>query len=211
VKHSRTPVDHGCQCGEEKRIPDGDDDDGDGAQLPSEARRRRSLPLAALALTLVAAGGLGCAASPRRSEPLSAWLSFRASAETVSLRLIAAYNDAYNGFNFNGYGKGQVLIEVPRGWRVNVRCVNNSSSMRHSCAIVRGLSGQTPAFPGAASSHAHDGLPPRDTDAFSFLATKLGTYRIVCLVPAHEQVGMWDVLDVTDDRLPALVLLRRSP
>jgi hypothetical protein len=173
-------------------------------------RSRRS-PAAALALALAAAGGSGCSASPPRSEPLAAWLSFHASAKTITLRLIAAYNGVYQGFNFNGYGKGQVLVEVPRGWRVNVRCVNKSSSVRHSCAIVRGVSRTTPAFPGAASRGPHYGLPPRHAAAFSFLATRTGTYRIVCLVPGHEQAGMWDVLDVTHRRLPAVVLLRRSP
>ena len=171
---------------------------------------RRS-PIVVSALALAAAGGFGCGASPRVTEPLSAWLSLHPSAKTVSLRLIAAYNDVYDGFNFNGYGKGQVLVQVPRGWRVNVRCVNNSSSMRHSCAIVRGVSGRTPAFPGAASPGSQYGLPPHHAASFSFLATRDGTYRIVCLVPGHEQAGMWDVFDVTQERSPAVVLLRRSP
>jgi Sulfocyanin (SoxE) domain len=140
---------------------------------------------------------------------LTAWLSFDASSKTANLRLIAAYNHVYGGFNFNGYGKGQVLVEIPRGWHVNVRCTNNSSSMRHSCAIVRGVSGKTPAFPGAASRSAQVGLAPRHTAAFSFLASRLGSYRIACLVPAHEQSGMWDVLDVIRDRRPAVILLRR--
>jgi Sulfocyanin (SoxE) domain len=176
-------------------------------QLPTSRR----FPIAVSALALVAASGSGCGTSSQRSVPLSAWLSFHASAETVSVRLIAAYNDVYDGFNFNGYGKGQVLVEVPLGWRVNVRCVNNSSSMPHSCAIVRGVSGRTSAFPGAASPGPQYGLPPRHSAAFSFLAARAGTYRIVCLVPGHEQEGMWDVLDVTHDRLPAVVLLRRLP
>ena len=59
------------------------------------------------ALALVGASGSGCGASTQRSEPLSAWLSFDAGAKTASLRLIAAYNDVYGGFNFNGYGKGK--------------------------------------------------------------------------------------------------------
>lgn len=176
----------------------------------TEPTTRRSA-VAISALALVAASGSGCGAATQRNEPLSAWLSFDASAKTANLRLIAAYNDDYGGFNFNGYGKGQVLVEVPRRWRVNVRCMNNSSSMRHSCAIVRGVSGRTPAFSGAESPAAQDGLPPRSAVAFSFFAARLGTYRIACLVPAHEQAGMWDVLDVTRDRLPAVLLLRRLP
>lgn len=177
------------------------------AKLPLPTSRGSHLSVSALALAAAVASG--CGASPRRSEPLSAWLSFRPSAKTVDLRLIAGYNDVYGGFNFNGYGKGEVLVKVPRGWRVNVRCVNNSSNMRHSCAIVRGVSGRAPAFPGAASPRPQDGLPPHRTAAFSFLATQAGSYRIVCLVPAHEQTGMWDVLDVTHDRFPAAILLRR--
>jgi FtsP/CotA-like multicopper oxidase with cupredoxin domain len=161
------------------------------------------------ALVLVAAA-CGCGASSRRSLPLSAWLSFRARDETVNLRLVTAYNNAYNGFNFNGYAKGQVLVEIPQGWRVEVRCMNDSPDMRHSCAIVRGLTA-SPAFPGAASPHATGGLPPGGAATFSFAATKAGTYRIACLVPGHEQEGMWDVLDVTRTRRPAVVLLRRSP
>ena len=160
-------------------------------------------------LVLLAAGGSGCGTAPRRSEPLPGWLSVDSSARTVSLGMVAAYNDVYNGFNFNGYGKGQVLVDVPQGWRVNVRCSNNSSSMRHSCAVVRGVSGRTPAFPGAASPDPAGGLPPHQQAVFSFRAARIGTYRIVCLVPGHEQAGMWDVLDVTRDRAPAAVLLRK--
>ena len=88
--------------------------------------------------------------------------------------------------------------------------MNNSSSMRHSCAIVRGVSGTVPVFPGAASPGAQNGLPPRQTAVFSFSATSVGSYRIACLVPGHEQAGMWDVLDVTHGRRPAVVLLRGS-
>ena len=162
------------------------------------------------ALVLVAAACSGCGASARRAEPLSAWLSFRPRAKTVTMRLLAAYNGAYGAFNFNGYGKGEVLVEIPKGWRVDVRCVNDARRGRHSCAIVRGLSA-IPAFDGASTSDARDGLPPGGSAAFSFSATTLGTYRIVCLVPGHEQAGMWDVLEVAHRRLPAVVLLRRPP
>ena len=159
-------------------------------------------------MALLAAVGSGCGASSRKSEPLSAWLSFNAAAKTVTLRLIAAYNGAYGGFNFNGYGKGQVLVEIPLSWRVNVHCVNNSASIRHSCAIVRGVSGTAPAFPGAASPIPQAGLPPHHSAVFSFVPTRVGTYRIADLVPGHELAAMWDVLDVSRRRLPGVLLLR---
>jgi Sulfocyanin (SoxE) domain len=149
----------------------------------------------------------GCGASAQRGEPLSAWLSSAPAAKAVSLRLVAAYNGVYGGLNFNGYGKGEVLVDVPQGWRVSVRCVNRSLTMRHSCAIVRGVSGG-PAFVGSAPPGSRDGLPPGQSATFSFVAAKTGTYRIACLVPGHEQGGMWDVLDVTHGRRPQVVSLR---
>jgi hypothetical protein len=63
----------------------------------------------------------------------------------------------------------------------------------------------------SASPAAQNGLPPHGAVAFSFLAARLGTYRIVCLVSTQEQAGMWDVFEVSRDRLPAVVLLRRLP
>jgi hypothetical protein len=122
--------------------------------------------------------------------------------------LLAGYNSVYNGLNFNGYAKGEVLVVVPRGWLVEVRCVNHSSTMRHSCAIVRGVSGN-PAFAGSVPAGARDGLAPGGSATFSFVAAKTGTYRIACLVPGHEQGGMWDVLDVTHGRRPHVVSLRQ--
>jgi hypothetical protein len=51
--------------------------------------------------------------------------------------LIPDYNGVYGGYNFNGYGKGQVLVSVPKDWRITVRCVNTRSEGRHSCAVVK--------------------------------------------------------------------------
>jgi hypothetical protein len=117
---------------------------------------------------------------------------------------VPGYNDAYNGFNFNGYGKGQVLVTVPRGWMVTVRCQNSRSDLRHSCAVVRGAGTSSPAFPGAATTS----LAARASSSFTFTADALGTYRLACLVPHHEQAGEWDVLEVAAARRPSVGLLR---
>jgi hypothetical protein len=146
----------------------------------------------------------GCGGAPPASKPLANWLSVDARTKMVTLLLHAEYNGAYAGFNFNGYGKGQVLVDVPQRWRVNVRCVNDSSSREHSCAIVSGPGG-TLAFPGAATRP----LPPHGTASFSFRPSRPGSYRIACLVPGHAGAGMWDVLDVTLRGRPSVLLLRR--
>jgi Sulfocyanin (SoxE) domain len=125
--------------------------------------------------------------------------------------LVPGYDDAYNGFNFNGYGKGQVLVTVPRDWTVTVRCENTRSGQRHSCAVVRGAgsgSGSgSPAFPGAATQSLAAGR----SASFTFRADALGIYRLACLVAHHEQAGEWDVLEVATAPRPAVRLLRAPP
>ncbi len=153
----------------------------------------------------------GCGAASRPGLPLRAWLSYHAARKTVTVTLVPGYNDAYNGFNFNGYGKGEVLVSVPVGWKVNVRCENTHPNAHHSCAVVRGPGDRQPAFPGAASPSPHIGLAGGKSASFSFTPRALGSYRLACLVAQHEQAGEWDVLEVTAARLPAVRLLRAPP
>ena len=150
----------------------------------------------------------GCAGS-RPGLPLTRWLSYSTGSKAVSVTLIAGYNDAYNGFNFNGYAKGEVLVVVPRGWKVTVRCENEGAG-RHSCAVVRGAGSASPAFPGAASPRPSAGFAAGKSTTFSFTADELGTYRLACLVDQHEQAGEWDVLEVTVARRPSVRLLRAA-
>jgi len=161
---------------------------------------------------LLAIACAGCGGSGRRPAlPLGRWLSVDTPKKTVTLRLIAAYNGVYGGFNFNGYGKGQMLVDISRGWRVRVSCTNDATDVRHSCAIVRGAGATAPAFPGWASSRPQVGVPPHGSTSFSFVAAHAGGFRIACLVPGHETSGMWDVLDVTRGHASAVVLLRHLP
>jgi Sulfocyanin (SoxE) domain len=171
-------------------------------------KRRR---LSALAFAAAVALG-GCASSARRSEPLDRWLSYNLHSKSVTLTLVPSANGTLNGFNFNGYGRGEVLVQVPRGWRVTVDCVNDVSSSRHSCAIVRDAGNQTaPVFPGAATPDPQTGLAPGRSARFSFVATRLGAYRIACLVPNHELMGMWDGFEISLTRHPSVTQVRTYP
>ena len=104
---------------------------------------------------------------------------------------MAAYDGANGGFNFDGYGRGEMLLSVPLGWRVRIRC-QNRGPLRHSCAVVPGPQTTTPAFRGAKTGALQAGR----SATFSFVASRKGTYRLACLVPGHEEARMWDVLDV---------------
>jgi hypothetical protein len=127
------------------------------------------------------------------------FLRVDAAHRTAIVTLVAGYNDENNGFNFDGYGRGELMITVPRGWRVRITCTNRGS-LNHSCAVVRGPMTVTPAFRGAATPI----LLPGSTARFSFAASRVGSYRLACLVPGHEEARMWDVLDVTRGGRPSI-------
>jgi hypothetical protein len=164
--------------------------------------------LSALAFAVAVALG-GCGSSARRSVPLDRWLSYNLHTKSATLTLVPSANGNFNGFNFNGYGRGEVLVQVPRGWRITVDCLNDVSKSRHSCAIVRDAGNQTaPVFPGAATPDPQTGLAPGRSARFSFVATRLGAYRIACLVPTHELMGMWDGFEISSTRHPSVTQVR---
>lgn len=113
--------------------------------------------------------------------------------------LVASLDGSNSGFNFDGYGRGELLVSVPRGWRVRVTCVNHGT-IPHSCAVVSRPMTVTPAFRGAATPI----LPPGSTTTFTFLASRTGSYRFACLVPGHEEARMYDVLSVTAGGKPTI-------
>ena len=160
----------------------------------------RTVSAAALASTIVlAAAGTAAAARPNPAQ----FFTWSKAQRLVHLTLLAGLDSSNNGFNFDGYGRGELLVRVPVGWRVVVDC-ENRGGMRHSCAIVKGSLATTPAFHGAATPQPTVGLSPGSKATFSFVARRVGGFRIACLVPGHEQARMWDVLDVTRGGKPSI-------
>jgi hypothetical protein len=162
--------------------------------FPSQARLASALAVAVLAVTSVA-----LAARPRPAQ----FLSWDARARTVQLKLLAGLGNENAGFNFDGYGRGELLVRVPLGWRVEVDC-ENRGGRRYSCAIVHGSLATRPAFPGASTPQPGIGLSPGRKATFAFTASRLGSFRIACLVPGDEQARMWDVLDVVRKGPPSI-------
>jgi len=154
----------------------------------------------AVASTLSA---LVAASSAAASTGVGRYLSSESTARVVHLTLLAGLGVGNNGFNFDGYGRGELLVRVPVGWRVVVDCENRGGG-RHSCAVVRGSLASTPAFVGAASPHPIVGLSPGAKASFSFVASRTGTYRIASLVAGQEQARMFAVLEVTHGARPSI-------
>jgi Sulfocyanin (SoxE) domain len=152
----------------------------------------------------------GCGTETRPPLRLADWLSYRGVRKAAAITVIPAYNNSYQGFNLNGYAKGEVAVIVPVGWAVTVRCLNTGLDGRHSCAIVRGPNATHPALARASSEPLH-GLAHGPSASFSFFTKEPAVYRIASLVPGQQQSGMWDVREITRSRLPRVILLRPVP
>jgi Sulfocyanin (SoxE) domain len=157
-----------------------------------------------LPVLAAAAAALGLAAGAPAAAPRAThWLSWDRAGRTARLLLVASDGGANNGFNFDGYGRGKLLVRIPVGWRVTVTC-RNAGTLRNSCAVVHDAGTATPAFPGAATPSPIVGLQPGKTARFTFIAARVGVYRIASLVPGHEEARMWDVLEIGLGGVPSI-------
>lgn len=145
---------------------------------------------------------LACCATAGGSGP-QRYLAVDASRKTAELTLFAGLGDGNGGFNFDGYGRGELLVTVPLGWRLSIEC-DNRGGARASCAVVSDSLATTPAFSGAASPDPLRGLGPGAKATFSFTVTRGGAFRIASLVPGQEQARMFAVLDVTRGGRPSI-------
>ena len=131
------------------------------------------------------------------------FLSASPAAKAVRLTMLAALGPANNGFNFDGYGRGELIASVPQGWRVTV-LFQNHGSRRSSAAVVTGARSATLAFPGAAVPDPLQGVAPGGKSQFSFTAGHPGVFRIASLVPGQAEARMYAVLVVTRGGRPSI-------
>jgi FtsP/CotA-like multicopper oxidase with cupredoxin domain len=150
------------------------------------------------ATTLVAATPLALPATASAAAPS---IAYEAATRTVTL-MLSAGEEA--GYNFNGYANGALVVKVPTGSTVQVTMRNLAADLSHSVLVapwserIKG-SGFTPAFPGAAPADAETGVTSHDPPIrFKFTARAAGTYALLCGVPGHALIGMWDEFDVVD-------------
>jgi hypothetical protein len=173
------------------------------------------------ALPLLAAAAAGCSSSHARSAAVPAttattqasaasgrpdprrFLAASPAAKRVRLTLIAGLGGANNGYNFDGYGRGELLVSVPRGWRVAVD-FRNHASRRASAAVVTGARSATIPFRGASTAQPLQGVTPGGAERFSFTPTRMGTFRITSLVPGQAEARMYSVLLVTRGGRPSI-------
>lgn len=135
---------------------------------------------------------------------LDQWLSYDLSTKVATLKLEAGYANVNNTLSFDGEASGALDVTVPQGWTVIVN-FSNVDKINHSAAVVT-ATGTTPVFPGASIPNPTVGIPAGAKATFSFVASQAGSYRIACLVPGHEDAGMWAAFNVTSSGLPSIHL-----
>ena len=134
--------------------------------------------------------------APQAARPdLGGILRSDPAGRVARLSLTLGQGAGYNGFNVDGLGKGRLRIAVPAGWTVDVSC-RNQGLFRSSCGVIDGTDTGGLAFPGSATSDPVAGIAPGQAAAFSFVAARVGSFRLSSLVPGQMQAGMWASLAV---------------
>lgn len=122
--------------------------------------------------------------------------------KSVKIVLVATYNSANYGMNFNGYSHGKAVLTVPKDWTVNVTFIN-PSPIPHSAIVIdkddtKKLQTPEPYFAGGAVPKHLVGMTLGKAD-FKFVADEAGEYALACGFPAHAMAGHWIAFNVSAD------------
>ncbi len=130
--------------------------------------------------------------------------------KTVKVVLVATFNAANYGMNFNGYSHGKAVLTVPKDWTVNATFIN-PSPIPHSAIVIekpdtKKLQVAEPYFAGGAIKDHLKGLSMGKAD-FTFVADEAGEFALACGFPAHAATGHWITFNVSADaKVPTLKL-----
>ena len=137
-----------------------------------------------------------------------------AAKKSVTVHLVAAEGKVANGMNFNGFANGNMQVQVPTGWKVRISLTVGGGALAHSALIVpwteKDKAGHWGlAFPKAAVADYAAGMEAGDApQTFKIVADKPGQYGLICGVPGHVAMGMWDEFDVVDALAAPQVLVK---
>jgi sulfocyanin len=139
-----------------------------------------------------------------------------AAAEKVTLDMVSGWNGNNGALNYNGYHDGDATVVIPAGWTVEVKFLNNDSSLPHSILVTKpyakeampAIAGRDQvAVPRAYSRNPESGIGGGETDDFRFKADPAGKYYFLCGAPGHAAAGMWIHLDVSPEaKEPAVII-----
>jgi hypothetical protein len=165
-----------------------------------------------IALGLALLGAAAPAGRIAEAAQAPTWVT--TSGKVVHLTLIAGWNNANVGFNFNGGAHGKMVVTIPLGDTVDVSFTNHAKGVPHNVEIIpyttNPIAGRVnpPAFKGAETPSpqfrpgqgGQGGRPSFGSSkplTFSFVANKDGKYMIICAISGHALAGMWDTMIVS--------------
>jgi len=157
-------------------------------------RVRRGLLLAGT-LLLGAVGARAQSAKSGKIDPT--WLRADAASKTAEFKLVAGLTEANGGMNFDGFGRGGLVLTVPRGWNVVFHFKNEDPNLPHSVEVIP-VGPVPPAFEHATTGRIEQGFPTGQGTDVRFVPGKAGSFLIFCAVPGHGVAGMWIRLAVSD-------------
>src|SRR6266480_7363472 len=157
--------------------------------------------LLAGALLLAAVGARAQSAKGGKIDPT--WLRADAASKTVEFKLVAGLTDANGGMNFNGFGRGGLVLTVPEGWNVVLHFKNEDPNLPHSVEVIPEAAALPmgpvpPAFEHAATGRLEQGFPAGQGTDIRFAPAKAGSFLLFCAVPGHGAAGMWIRLAVSE-------------
>jgi hypothetical protein len=119
---------------------------------------------------------------------------------SVKIMLVATFNAANYGMNFNGYSHGKAVLTVPVGWKVDVTFIN-PSPIPHSAIIcekadTKKLQIPEPYFTGGATPKHLTGQTMGKAE-FSFTPDEAGEFALACGFPSHALAGHWLAFNVS--------------
>ena len=171
---------------------------------------RRSMRLmvrARGALTLTGAlllGAVGARAQTAKGGNIDpTWLRVDVPSKTAEFKLVAGLSDANGGMNFNGFGRGALVLTVPQGWTVVLHFKNQDPNLPHSVEVIPDATPMpvgpvTPAFEHATTGRLDQGFSAGQGAEVRFVSGKAGSFLIFCAVPGHGAAGMWIRLAVSE-------------
>jgi sulfocyanin SoxE-like protein len=153
------------------------------------------------ALLLGAVGARAQTAKGGKIDP--AWLRSDAVSKTVDFKLVAGLTDANGGMNFNGFGRGGLVLTVPQGWTVVLHFRSEDPNLPHSVEVITDAAviptgPVPPAFEHATTGRLDQGFSAGQGADVRFVSGKAGPFLIFCAVPGHGAAGMWIRLAVSE-------------
>jgi len=131
------------------------------------------------------------------------WLRTDAASKTVDFKLVAGLTNNNGGMNFNGFGRGGLVLTVPQGWTVALHFKNEDPNLPHSVEVIPEAAAiptgpVPPAFEHATTGRLEQGFSTGQGAEIRFVTGKAGSFLIFCAVPGHGAAGMWVRLAVSE-------------